>query len=49
MKEKLAKVTNLDDLKERLSKMKETKEKLKVPVPSLKQFDEIKVEVEVPR
>ena len=41
---KLAKVSNLDELKSQLNKMKETKEKLKKPIPELKKFEKIKKE-----
>lgn len=44
MKAKLGKVTNLDDLKQRLAQMKETREKIKTP--KLHKFDKIEVKTE---
>jgi len=49
VKAKLAKVTNLEDLKNRLTKMKELKDKVKTKPLKLKKFDKVEIEVEAPR
>ena len=56
LKEKLSKCGKLEELKTQLTKMKETKAKLKTPLPKpksaepkLEQFDKLTVEVETAR